>query len=79
MSEHKDAITTPAPTVTPIPDEHNPQVQVMSAAEFERLRRENTQLRVSCQQATAALERVLAELDAMVARCNQLARIGGVR
>lgn len=73
MSEHKDAISTP------VPDEHNPQVIAMNATEFIRLQRENVQLRVACQQANAAMERICAELDAMVSRCNQLSKIGGGR
>jgi len=68
---------TPPAIDTSVPDEHNPEVPAMSAAEFERLRRENSQLRVAKMQMEAEMDRIVAKLHALVRQCTPAKSGGG--
>ena len=69
MTTTSNAIATPA--------EHDPAVTAQSPKSYEDLMRENARLRVTCRQAEAAMQRIVAELDLMVAKCNTLAKGAG--
>lgn len=70
------AIGTPTFDARPhlLPDEHNPAVIAQSLKSYEDLMRMNSQLRAAIRQANHKIERMLAEIDIMVAKLQGVAK-----
>lgn len=72
------AIATPTFDARPrphlVPDEHNPAVPAQSAKSYEDLMRDNMQLRAAIRAANSKIERMLAEIDVMVAKLQGVAK-----
>ena len=58
----------------PTPAEHDHDVTAQSAKSYEDLMRENALLRANIRQANASIERMLGEVDVMVAKLKGAAR-----
>lgn len=59
-----------------MPDEHNPNVLAQNAASYEDLMRENAKLRAAIRHANASIERMLGEIDVMVAKLKGVGKCG---
>lgn len=57
-----------------VPDEHNPAVIAQSLKSYEDLMRDNMQLRAAIRSANSKIERMLAEIDLMVAKLQGVAK-----
>ncbi len=57
-----------------VPDEHNPAVTAQSAKSYEDLMRENAKLRAGIREAKTKIDRMLAEIDVMVAKLQGVAK-----
>ena len=66
MTTTSNAIATPA--------EHDHEVAAQSAASYEDLMRENAKLRAAIRQANGSIERMLGEIDVMVAKLKGVAK-----
>lgn len=62
------------PPASQLPDEHNPDVPAQSPKSYEDLMRMNAQLRAAIREANHKIERMLAEIDVMVAKLQGVAK-----